>query len=178
MCQVTESPSPVIKAHDGNNGQSGRKRGFALQPSNLGKLHCRTFGSKPRRSMQLKFSRLCIAVALFAGITVGIVAQDTATANVGGNWTVVTQGQRGSGTHKMSIRQDGSKISGSLESDRGDESLQGSVEGNDIHFSVSINTPRGAMTLEYDGKVRGDSMKGTMRSPFGSGSWSAKRESQ
>jgi hypothetical protein len=126
----------------------------------------------------MRLSRLCIAVALFAGITFPVVGQDAATANVSGNWSVSTQGQHGSGTHKMTIEQDGSTISGSLESDRGDEDLQGSVEGNDIHFTVSINTPRGAMTLKYSGKVQGDSMKGTLQSPIGNGSWSAKRESE
>jgi len=78
----------------------------------------------------------------------------------------------------MTIKQDGSTISGSLESDRGDEDLQGSVEGNDIHFTVSINTPRGAMTLKYSGKVQGDSMRGTLQSPIGNASWSAKRQSE
>ena len=128
--------------------------------------------------MQLNLSRLCIAVALFAGITLPAVGQDAATANVGGNWSVSTQGQRGSGTHKMTIKQDGSNISGSLESDRGDEDLKGSVVGNDIHFTVSINTPRGAMTLKYSGKVQGDSMRGTLQSPIGNASWSAKRQSE
>ena len=126
----------------------------------------------------MNLSRLCIAVALFAGITFPVAGQDAATANVNGNWSVSTQGQRGSGTHKMTVKQDGSKISGSLESDRGDEDLKGSVEGNDIHFTVSINTPRGAMTLQYSGKVEGDSMKGTLQSPIGNGSWSAKRHSE
>lgn len=128
--------------------------------------------------MQLNLSRICIAVALFTGIILPVAGQDPATANVSGNWSVSTQGQRGSGTHKMTINQDGSKMSGTLESDRGDEDLQGSVEGNDIHFTVSIKTPRGAMTLEYSGKVQGGSMKGTLQSPIGSGSWSAKRQSE
>ena len=128
--------------------------------------------------MQLNFSRLCIAVALFTGFTLAVGAQDAATASVSGNWTVTTQGERGSGTHKMTIKQDGRRISGSLESDRGDEHLQGGFEGSDIQFTVSINTPRGAMKLEYSGKVQGDSMKGTIQSPFGSGSWSAKRQAE
>ena len=128
--------------------------------------------------MQLNFGRLCIAVTLFTGFTLAVGAQDAATANVSGNWTVTTQGERGSGTHKMTIKQDGNKISGSLESDRGDEHLQGGFEGSDIQFTVSINTPRGAMKLEYSGKVQGDSMKGTIQSPFGSGFWSAKRQAE
>jgi hypothetical protein len=126
--------------------------------------------------MQLNLSRLCRALVLFIGIALPIAAQDAATANVSGNWSVSTKGQRGSGTHKMTIKQDGSKIFGSLESDRGDEDLQGSIEGNDIHFTVSINTPHGAMTLQYRAKVQGDSMKGTLQSPIGNGSWSAKRQ--
>lgn len=79
----------------------------------------------------------------------------------------------------MSIEQDGKNISGSIQDDRGKEELQGSIEGNKIRFTISMNTPRGAMTLEYSGKVNGDSMKGTIKNPLGnSAGWSAKRKGQ
>jgi hypothetical protein len=128
--------------------------------------------------MRLKFRQLCITAALF-GATVFMSAQDTAneTVNVVGTWTVSTQGQRGSRTQKMTLQQDGSKISGSIQGDRGSNELQGSVEGSDIRFTVSMNTPRGAMTFEYRGRVEGASMKGTIQGPM-SGSWSANREAE
>jgi hypothetical protein len=77
----------------------------------------------------------------------------------------------------MTLQQDGSKISGSIQGDRGSNELQGSLEGSDIRFTVSMNTPRGAMTFEYRGTVEGDSMKGTIQGPM-SGSWSANRDAE
>ena len=98
------------------------------------------------------------------------------SVNVNGKWTVSIQGQRGPRTQNMTIQQDGTKISGSIQGDRGDQELQGTVEGSNIQFTVSINTPRGIVTLEYRGTIHGDSMKGTIQGPIGPGSWSAKRE--
>jgi hypothetical protein len=105
-------------------------------------------------------------------------AQDTTkeAASVAGKWTVSIQGQRGPRTQKMSIQQDGNNISGNIHGDRGDQKLRGNVEANDIHFTISVNTPRGDMTLEYRGTIQGDSMRGTIQGPIGQGSWSAKRD--
>lgn len=125
--------------------------------------------------------QLCIFVTVLAMTTLIGRAQDTATepANVSGNWTVSIQGEHGARAQTMSIQQDGKNLSGSIQDNRGKEDLQGSIAGNDIHFSVSMNTPRGAMTLDYSGKVNGDSMKGTITNPLGgSASWSAKRKGQ
>jgi D-glucosaminate-6-phosphate ammonia-lyase len=131
--------------------------------------------------MRLIFRQICLFATIFAATVSVVVAQDAATepANVSGNWTVSIQGERGARTQKMSIEQDGKNLAGSIQDDRGKEELQGSIEGNKIRFTVSMSTPRGTMTLEYNGKVNGDSMSGTIKNPLGnSASWSAKRKGQ
>jgi hypothetical protein len=131
-------------------------------------------------NMRVIFNQLCVVLVLFtATITLVSVAQDapTETTNVAGNWTVSTQGQRGSRTRHMTIQQEGNKISGSIEGYSADDQFQGSVDGNDIHFTVNMNTPRGPMAFEYRGSVQGDSMKGTIQGAM-SGTWSAKRKSE
>jgi hypothetical protein len=130
--------------------------------------------------MRLSFTHILSIVVLFAGTALLSVAQDSdaakETVNVAGKWTISTQGHHGSGTQKqkMIIRQDGNKISGSIQGDQ----LQGNVDGHNISFNVSRNTHHGEMTLEYRGTVQGDSIKGTIQGPTGGGSWSAKRESE
>ena len=131
--------------------------------------------------MRFIFRRLCIFAAVLAMTTVTGAAQDTATeaANVSGNWTISIQGERGARTETMSIQQDGKTLSGSVQDDRGKEDLQGTIEGSNIRLTISMNTPRGPMTLEYSGKLNGDSMKGTIKNPLGNNaSWSAKRKGQ
>ena len=69
--------------------------------------------------------------------------EETCASAFAPKWTVSTQGHHGSRTQHVTIQQDGNKISGSIGGDRGDDQFQGSVDGNDIHFTVSVNTPRG-----------------------------------
>jgi hypothetical protein len=123
--------------------------------------------------------RWATAIIIFVLTVLASAAQDATkeTVSVAGNWAVSIQGQCGSRTQKMTIRQDANNISGNIQGDPGDQDLHGNVEGSDIRFTVSRNTPRGTMTLEYRGTVAGDSMKGTIQGPV-SGSWSAKREAE
>jgi hypothetical protein len=94
-------------------------------------------------NIRFRFNHHSLVILLIAGGTLASVAQDSTKdiAKVSGKWTVSTQGQRGSRTQPMTIQQDGNKISGSIEGDRGDDQFQGRVDKNDIHFTVSMNTP-------------------------------------
>lgn len=131
--------------------------------------------------MRFIYRQLCVFATAFAMTTVTGAAQDAAAevANVSGIWTISIQGERRARTQTMSVQQDVKNLSGSIQDDRGKEELQGSIEGNSIRFTISMNTPRGPMTLEYNGKLNGDSMKGTIKNPLGnSASWFAKRKDQ
>jgi hypothetical protein len=126
----------------------------------------------------LKLHQTWLVMMLLFALAPLIRSQDAAKepVNVAGKWTVSIQGQRGSRTQNMVIQQDGTKISGTIQGDHGTQELQGAIEENNIYFTVSMNTSRGAMTLEYRGTIQGDSMKGTLQGPIGPGSWSARRE--
>jgi hypothetical protein len=122
--------------------------------------------------MRVSLRQLWVLIIVFTFAVLVSAAQDATkeTVSVAGMWSVSIQGQRGSRTQKMTIQQDGNNISGNIQGDRGDQELHGNVEGNDIHFTVTMNTPRGAMTLEYRGTIQGDSIKGTIQGPIGRGS--------
>lgn len=131
--------------------------------------------------MGLTFRQLCLFATVCAITVLSCLAQDAAktAGNISGSWTISIRGEGGTRTQIMSVQQDGNNLSGSIQDDRGKEALQGTITGNNIRFAISMNTPRGPMTLEYRGKLDGDSMKGTMKNPLGnSASWSARRKAQ
>ena len=96
-------------------------------------------------------------------------------AKVAGKWELSMEGRQGPVTQDLKIEQDGGKIKGTLQGPRGETKFEGTVEGNKIHFSISRDTPRGEMTIEYSGTVEGDTMKGTMGGGRFSRDWTAKR---
>jgi hypothetical protein len=119
-----------------------------------------------------------LAFALAWGLLLalgGSVLAAEEPAKVAGSWELTFEGPRGTRAQTLVIQQDGSKIKGTLTGQRGEAPLEGSVDGNKISFTVTRETPNGTFTIEYNGTVEGDSMKGTMHSQMFDGQWSAKR---
>ena len=121
-----------------------------------------------------------------------LLAQDSEsnnsqTTNIGGAWQLSWQGRRGSQQATIQIQQDGSKLSGTFQDPRGSSSLTGSVDGNNVSFSVQMQGRR-TMTLAFTGTIDGDKMSGTVQPQGGGGghegpgggrgnhSWSAVRQ--
>jgi hypothetical protein len=123
--------------------------------------------------------KICLlAFALAWGVLLalgGSVLAAEEPAKVAGSWELTFEGPRGTRTQTLTIQQDGSKIKGTLTGQRGESPLEGSVDGNKISFTVTRETPNGTFTIEYNGTVEGDSMKGTMHNQMFDGQWSAKR---
>ncbi len=118
----------------------------------------------------LLVASLCLLV--FALVPVAL-AQD---AQVAGAWDLSAAGRGGNMvTQTLTLQQDGTKLTGSLKSQRGENPITGTIMGNNIAFSVSINTPNGDIKIDYTGTVTGDSMKGTRTVNGNSSDWTAKR---
>lgn len=113
-----------------------------------------------------------VCLLVFALVPLAL-AQD---AKVDGSWDLSAPGRGGNmTTQTLTLQQDGTKLTGSLKSQRGENPITGTIMGNNIAFSVSINTPNGDMKIEYTGTVTGDSMKGTRTVNGNSADWTAKR---
>jgi hypothetical protein len=81
-------------------------------------------------------------------------------------------------TTTFTFERDGSKLTGTLGSQRGDmEISDGTIEGNNISFKLVMT--RGDRTFEmmYSGTVEGDTITGTMQTPRGEQPWTAQRVS-
>jgi hypothetical protein len=89
--------------------------------------------------------------------------------SVDGKWNVVVNSPMGAQKSEMTLKSEGSTLTGSGSGQGGSQSIaDGKVDGNNVSWKVSITTPF-PMTLEFAGTVTGDSMSGNVKAGnFGS----------
>jgi hypothetical protein len=119
-----------------------------------------------------------VALTLLAAFAIVARAADDAPANVAGTWQFSADSSEGTFNATLTIEQDGGTLKGTQKSDFGDVPITGTIKGNAIQFSVTVNSPNGSFTVVHDGTVSGDTMKGTFKMNDSSGSWSATRQNQ
>jgi hypothetical protein len=119
-----------------------------------------------------------VALALLAAFGAIARAADDAPANVAGTWQFSADSAQGTFNATLTIEQDGGTLKGTQKSDFGEIPITGTIKGNAIQFTVTVNSPNGSFTVVHDGTVSGDTMKGTFKMNDSSGSWSATRQNQ
>jgi hypothetical protein len=113
------------------------------------------------------------AVALL--LTVPAQAQD---ADIAGKWESTRETQRGVMTTTFTFEVDGTKLTGTVGSQRGDSDISdGTIEGNRISFKMVLTMGDRTIEMVYSGTVEGDTITGTMQTPRGEQPWTAKRVS-
>jgi hypothetical protein len=99
------------------------------------------------------------------------------TAKVAGDWTLSVETPNGTRTPTASFKQEGENLTGTYKGALGEAPLKGSIKGNEIKFTVTVNTPNGELALDYSGTVDGDSMKGTVKfGQLGEGTFTGKKK--
>jgi len=103
----------------------------------------------------------------------------SAQTSVAGNWDVTINSPQGANTSLVVFKQDGDKVSGVLKGRGGELPFEGgTLTGNDLKFSFTINTQGMALPITLTGKVSGDTMTGKADfGGFAEGDWTAKRAS-
>ena len=103
----------------------------------------------------------------------------SAQTTVAGNWDVTINSPQGANTSLVVFKQDGDKVSGVLKGRGGELPFEGgTLTGNDLKFSFTINTQGMALPITLTGKVSGDTMTGKADfGGFAEGDWTAKRAS-
>jgi len=86
-----------------------------------------------------------------------------------GNWNLTMTTPMGERQATLSLKTSGSTLTGTQGVDgNSGEIFDGTVNGDDVSWKVSITNPM-PLTLEFTGKVSGDSMSGEMGiGPMGS----------
>ena len=105
-----------------------------------------------------------------------LVSSAFGQTSVAGDWDGSFNTPGGARPFKLILKVDGEKLSGTAKRASGDVALTGTIKGDVINFSYTINYGGNDLTLIYSGKVTGDSMSGTVS--FGGNAeetWSAKR---
>jgi hypothetical protein len=100
--------------------------------------------------------KLLFVVAILCALTLAIYAAD-----VSGKWTWEQQGRNGATTSTLTLKQDGTNLTGSLDGGRGGpiDISDGKVEGNNVMFSVKREFNGNTMTTNYKGTLEGDTLK-------------------
>lgn len=105
--------------------------------------------------------RISAAVIAVLGVltTAQLVAQAT---NVTGEWLFNVTTDQGGGTPTLSFKQDGEKLTGKYQGQLGAADLTGTVKGNAIRFTFTIDVQGQQAPVTYEGTVEKDTMKGKL----------------
>ena len=104
-----------------------------------------------------KANALVIALALLVSATV--LAQAT---DVTGEWAFSVTTDQGTGTPAITFKQDGEKLNGTYVGQLGAADLTGTLKGNAIHFTFTLDVQGQQAPVTYDGTVEKNTMKGKM----------------
>jgi hypothetical protein len=70
----------------------------------------------------------------------------------------------GKRTSKVTLKAEGNALSGSMASDQGTQAFTGgTVDGDAVAWATEVSGPMGRMKLEYNGKVAGNEISGTVK---------------
>jgi hypothetical protein len=117
-------------------------------------------------------SRAGLAV-LFAAL---LVAPAAAQINLTGDWDMTIESPQGTNTVKVTLTQDGEKVSGLFKSEMGELPFTGTLVGVDLKFAFAIPIQGQSLDIAVTGKVDGPTLAGKMQfGGFGEGDWTAKR---
>ena len=98
-----------------------------------------------------------LTVALLTSAQIG--AQAT---NVTGVWAFTVTTDQGGGTPTITFKQDGEKLTGKYEGQLGNADLTGTVKGNAITFTFTVDVQGQQAPVTYKGTVEKNTMKGSL----------------
>lgn len=124
-------------------------------------------------SMKPVLAALFVVVLSFSGF-----AQTAAKIDVTGKWAFQVDTDQGSGTPTIEFKQEGEKLTGRYIGQFGQADLSGTVKGQNIDFSFTVDIQGNAIQEHYAGTVESkDSMKGKVELVgVAQGTFTAKRQ--
>ena len=100
----------------------------------------------------------------------------SAQKSVAGEWEATFNTPGGPQPLRLILKVDGEKLTGTAKRSRGDVPLTGTIKGDDITFAYTIDYNGNPVTISFTGKVKGDTMGGTVSfNENATDEWSAKR---
>jgi hypothetical protein len=103
-----------------------------------------------------------LSVVVLGLSLLGYARLDAQATNVTGEWLFNVTTDQGGGTPTITFKQDGEKLTGKYAGQLGAADLTGTVKGNAIHFTFTIDAQGQAAPVTYDGTVEKNTMKGKL----------------
>ncbi len=113
--------------------------------------------------------------ALERGREPGAAPTEEPTVDVSGGWIVTVASQGMQIEFELDLEQDGNDISGSATTEFGQAAISGSISGNVMDFTMSVDAGGQSIEMSASGTVEGDSVSGSGSSPFGDFSFTGTR---
>lgn len=126
--------------------------------------------------MEEQMKKVYSVIAMFSLLLIPVLASPQ-DINVTGDWELTTQSPRGERTSDIHFEQEGEKLTVTMQIMGEEATVEGTVKGNKIEWSITRSTQRGEFTISYSGTVEGDAMSGEAQMrDRGSMAWSAKKK--
>ena len=110
----------------------------------------------------MKFIVRVVTVVVFAVGLLTAARLDAQGTNVTGEWLFNVATDQGGGTPTITFKQDGEKLTGKYAGQLGNADLTGTVKGNAIKFSFTIDVQGQQAPVNYEGTVEKNTMKGKL----------------
>jgi hypothetical protein len=115
---------------------------------------------------------ISLVVALVVTASVSTYAQNS----IAGAWDLSINGPEGAISATATLKQDGDKVTGQIESPQGTAELSGTLKGKVLNMSFSIQGPNGPLDIKVNGEVDGANMKGIIDFGMGMADFTAKKK--
>jgi hypothetical protein len=95
---------------------------------------------------------------------------------VDGNWNITIKTPMGEQTGLLTLNTEGGALTGQMSGNMGAVAIEnGAADGDSVKWSAKVTSPM-PITLEFDGKVDGDSISGNVKlGAFGTSTFSGAR---
>jgi len=124
--------------------------------------------------------RFAVLLAQLALVAVPLFAQDAPKdkkIDVTGTWESLVESPQGNLTSTATYKQEGETLTGTHVGQMGEVPLKGTVKGNVITYTITVNAQGEQFTITYSGKIDGDTITGTADfGGMGSATWTVKRK--
>jgi hypothetical protein len=83
--------------------------------------------------------------------------------SVDGTYSIEINTPIGKQEGKLTLKEDGGKLSGRVEASLGQKDFTGTVAGNNVAWSMEFSSPIGKMKLDFKGSVSGSVISGEVK---------------
>lgn len=117
------------------------------------------------------FRRIAASAVVVMALGTGVFAQ-----SVSGVWDLAINGPQGPIAATATLKQDGEKVTGSIDTPQGTAEMTGTLKGKALSLAFTVPGPNGNLDIKVNGEVDGASIKGIIDFGMGMADFTAKKK--